>query len=238
MPTIHTTEPTTMPFTQLAQNIWILSHPLPAGPIELDHRMTIIRLASGQLWIHSPVAFDENIRAGLDALGEIACFIAPSTFHDLYWPPYFAAYPNARFFAAPGVRQEHPELPFTDTLSADAPSIWSGELEQTLLAGMPKINEVVFLHPTSKTLITADMAFNYDEHVNFATSLLLKMTGCYDRFGVSRLYKLYIKDKKAMRHAVDEVLSWDFDRIVLGHGHLVEADGRQTLTQAYSFLRP
>lgn len=164
--------------------------------------------------------------------------VAPNTFHDLYWPPYFAAYPQARFYAAPGVRQEHPELPFTDALTADAPGEWSDELEQTLLEGMPKINEVVFLHPQSKTLIAADMAFNYDRSVNLATGLLLRMTGCYDRFGVSRLYKFCIKDNKAMRRSVDEVLSWNFDRIVLGHGHLVAKDGQQALKEAYSFLRP
>jgi hypothetical protein len=33
------------------------------------------------------------------------------------------------------------------------------------------------------------------------------MTGCYDHFGVSRLYKLFIKDKRAIRHSVDKVLS-------------------------------
>jgi hypothetical protein len=227
-----------MPFTPLAENIWELSHPLPAGPIVLDHRMTVVRLASGQLWVHSPVALDDTIRAGLDALGEVAYFVAPSTFHDLYWPPYFTAYPNARFFAAPGVREAHPDLPFTDVLSADAPSSWSGELDQTLLEGMPKINEVAFLHPASQSLIVADMAFNYDRNVNLATCLMLKMTGCYGRFGVSRLFKLFIKDKKATRRSIDEILSWDFERIIVGHGHLVQSDGRQILKEAYAFLRP
>gem|GEM_PF-1272283 len=34
-----------------------------------------------------------------------------------------------------------------------------------------------------------------------------KMTGCYDHFGVSRLYTLFIKDKQAIRHSVNKVLS-------------------------------
>ncbi len=41
-----------------------------------------------------------------------------------------------------------------------------------------------------------------------------------------------------MRHSVDEVLDWDFERIVLGHGHIVQKDGRQILEDAYAFLRP
>ena len=226
---------TAPPFSQLAEGIWVLNRPLKAGPIDLGHRMTVVRLASGGLWVHSPVALDDEVRAGLDALGQAECFVAPSTFHDLYWPQWFAAYPQARFYAAPGVAEEHPELPFTHRLDGDT---WPGQLGQTLLAGMPKINETVFLHSGSRTLIAADMAFNHDRSVNLATGLVLRLTGCYDRFGVSRLYKLMIGDKKALRHSVDQVLSWDFERIVLGHGHVVEQDGRQLLAEAYAFLRP
>ncbi|NKB70030.1 MAG: DUF4336 domain-containing protein [Candidatus Latescibacteria bacterium] len=227
--------PAAMPFSQLSDNIWVLNRPLKAGPIDLGHRMSVVRLASGRLWVHSPVALDQEVRAGLDALGEVECLVAPSTFHDLYWKEWFVAYPQGRFYAVPGVREEHPELPFTDVLDAGAP-VWVGELDQTLLGGMPKINETVFLHPESKTLIAADMAFNHDSSVNFATGLVLRMTGCYGRFGVSRLFKLMIKDKKALRRSVDQVLGWDFERIVLGHGHIVEKDGRQVLEDAYAFL--
>ena len=227
-----------MPFSQLADSLWVLNCPLKAGPVDLGHRMSVVRLASGRLWIHSPVALNDEVRAELDALGEVECLVAPSTFHDLFWPEWFAAYPQARFYAASGVCQEHPELPFTDALAASAPAVWSDELGQTLLGGMPKINETVFLHPTSKTLIVADMAFNHDRSVNFATGLVLRLTGCYGRFGVSRLFKFFISDKKALRRSVDQVLSWDFERIVLGHGHIVERDGRQILRDAYAFLRP
>jgi hypothetical protein len=223
------------PFSQLADDLWVLNRSSMTA-IDLGHRMTVIRLPSGRLWVHSPVMLDEGVRAGLDALGEVESFVAPSTFHDLYWPAWFAAYPQARFHAAPGVREEHPELPFTDVLGNDAPPSWSSEIDQAQLGGMPKINETVFLHARSRTLITADMAFNFDDSCNLATGLVLRMTGCYGRFGVSRLFKLFINDKKALRGSVDEILAWDFERIVLGHGHIVEADGRPILRRAYTFL--
>ena len=196
-----------MPFTQLTDDLWVLNRPARLGPIDLGHRMTVVRLASGRLWVHSPVALDDEIRTELDALGEVENFVAPSTFHDLYWPAWFAAYPEARFYAAPGVRDEHPELPFTDTLGPQAPSAWADQLGQTLLGGLPKINEVVFVDHQSKTLIAADLVFNYDRTVNLATSLLLRMTGTYNRCAVSRLFKFYIRDKKALRHSIDQILS-------------------------------
>ena len=55
-----------------------------------------------------------------------------------------------------------------------------------------------------RLLISSDRE---DRNVNLATDLVFKMTGCYDHFGVSRLYKLFIKDKRAIRHSVDKVLS-------------------------------
>ena len=55
-----------------------------------------------------------------------------------------------------------------------------------------------------RLLISSDRE---DRNVNLATGLVFKMMGCYDHFGVSRLYKLFIKDKRAIRHSVDKVLS-------------------------------
>lgn len=238
MEVIRHTPSAATPFSQLSDDVWVLNRPSKIGPIDLGHRMTVVRLASGGLWIHSPVALDDEVRGGLDSLGEAEYLIAPSMFHDLYWPAWFAAYPRARFCAAHGVCEEHPELPFTDVLGANTPAPWSTDLGQALLGGMPKVNETVFLHPASKTLIAADMAFNHDGNVDFATGLVLRLAGCHSGFNVSRFYKLFIGDRKSMRHSVDEVLDWDFERIVLGHGHIVQKDGRQILEDAYAFLRP
>ena len=71
------------------------------------------------------------------------------------------------------MRDEHPELPFSDLLGPEAPTAWAGQLGQTLLGSMPSINEVVFLYPQSKTLIFADMTFNLDRGVDFVTGCVL-----------------------------------------------------------------
>jgi len=39
-----------------------------------------------------------------------------------------------------------------------------------------------------------------------------------------------------MRASLDQVLTWNFDRILPGHGHAVETDGSQSLRQAWNFL--
>ncbi len=226
-----------MIFKQLGQDIWELNRPFGALGIELGHRMTVVRLTDGTLWVHSPVALDDEVRDSLAKLGEVSCFVAPSTFHDLYWPSYFEAYPDALFHCAQGVKEEHRDLPFHETLSDSAPSLWESEFEQLTLAGIPKANEVVFLHRPSRSLIVADMVFNIGRETNFLSRLTFRMAGVYAKVAVSRFYRLFFKDKTALRRSVDRVLEWEFDRIVVGHGNIVEADATEALGRAYAFLK-
>ncbi len=170
---------------------------------------------------------DESLQTELASLGPVRYLVAPNTFHDLYWPPYFSVYADARFCCAPGFAQSHRRLAFTDTLNDTAPEPWTDDLDQLVVAGMPKFNETVFLHKPSGTLIAADLAFNVVSNVGPYTRFMLTLAGTNGRFAVSRLFKSFIKDPAAMRRSIDRILSCDFDRIVVGHGDVLERDGRK-----------
>lgn len=228
-------------FAPLADDLWTLAAPLVIGPIRMDHRMTVARLADDQLWVHSPVEYSREVGRALEALGRPAHFVAPSTYHDLYWKEWFAAYPQARFYAAPGVGDEHPDLPFTDVLGPEPPAAWDGAFEQVIAGGMPKINEVAFFHQKSDAAILADLAFNYDytEGFNLPTRLTLKMFGTYNRrCSVSRLLRKFVEDKAALRRSIDEILAWKFSRLIVGHGRPLEDGASELLGRAYAFLKP
>ena len=225
--------------TQHAPNLWTLAHPLRLGLVEFDHVMTVVQLDDNQLWIHSPVTYSPALAQALEALGTPAFFIAPNTFHDLYWKAWFEAYPQARFYAVPGVREAHTELPFTDVLTNKPPTEWRDAFDQHLVGGVPKINEIAFFHPASNSVILTDLVFNYetDPGFNFATRCMLKMAGTYNRrCAVSRLLRLYLRDKAAVRRSIDEIADWDFERLIVGHGQPLETKGRHALRQDYAFL--
>lgn len=225
--------------TQHSPNVWTLALPLRLGLVEFDHVMTVVQLDDGQLWLHSPVAYSPALAQALEALGTPAFFVAPSTFHDLYWKAWFEAYPQARFYAVPGVREEHPELPFTDVLTGKPPAEWGDAFHQHLVGGVPKLNEIAFFHVESNSAILADLVFNYerDPGFNLATRCMLKIAGTYNRRGaVSRLLRLYLEDKAAMRRSIDEIVDWDFARMIVGHGQPLETNGSHVLRQAYTFL--
>jgi len=44
--------------------------------------MTVLRLPSGALWLHSATPIDPQLRAEIDALGRVEHIVAPSAYHD------------------------------------------------------------------------------------------------------------------------------------------------------------
>jgi len=98
---------------------------------------------------------------------------------------------------------------------------------------MPRLNEFVFLHAASRTLIVADLVFNFDVNgQHLLGKLFLKLNGLYGRVGCSRIFRRFIKNRAAFRASIAELPQWGFDRIVLGHGRIVAADARHVLAQA------
>jgi hypothetical protein len=140
---------------------------------------------------------------------------------------------------APGLAKKRPDLHFRSEIG-DAPHpAWAGELDQALVRGTYQFNEVAFLHRRSGTLVVADLLLGYGPEHPFLTRLVARATGLYGRWGWPRLGKLgRVHDLGALRASIDRLLAWDFDRIVISHGRIVETDGREVLRRAYEWLRP
>jgi hypothetical protein len=168
-------------------------------------------------------------------LGDVRHFTAPSRMHDGFWPEWFEHFKGAEFSAAPGLVKEHPELPFTMKLADVRPGVPGGELQARLMRGMPVVNEFVFLHLASRTLIVADLVFNLDPP-DFMSRILLRLNGALGRPTPSRMFKMAIRDRAAFRESLDTVLAWDFDRVIVGHGENIASGGRAVLREAYAFL--
>ena len=45
-----------------------------------------------------------------------------------------------------------------------------------------------------------------------------------------------IRDRAATRKAIDEILSWEFDRVVVSHGDVLEKGGREQLAAGFAYL--
>jgi len=111
------------------------------------------------------------------------------------------------------------------------------QIEQHLFRGAPPLNEVVFFHPATRTLILTDLAFNIPKEAAKRSPLFYWLWDV-GHFGPHRFVRLRgIRDQQAARGSVEKILSWKFDRIIVSHGEVLETDGHNHFAKAFAFLR-
>lgn len=215
-------------------NIWTDTRKVKFFGVETGTRMTIVRLTDGGLFVLSPVALDEDTRRAVDTLGEVRAVVAPSIFHHLYVGSWMAAYPKAVFAACPGLEWKRTDLAFTCVLGDLPHSIWTKDLEQVYFSARRE-NELDFFHKPSGTLLCTDALLNLSTHPLRSTRFVARLMG-NSAPGVGWMEPLMVRDRKLARRQVDRMLAWDFDRIILAHGALIERNGKEVLRSAYAWL--
>ena len=224
------------PLRQLAEDIWVADRPQTFYGLAVGTRMTVMRLRGGRLLLHSPVALDAGLRAELEALGQVSYAIAPNRVHHLYAGDVAEAYPGARLWIGPGLERKRPDLSYVAVLGDEAPEEWRDEVGQVFFAGRPYENEVVFFHRPTRTLILCDLAFNFGPRTATPTRLLMKVLRSYGHFGPTTLDPWLIRDRPAARRSLERILEWDFDRVIVAHGDVLESGGHAQLRAGYSWL--
>jgi hypothetical protein len=218
---------------ELADGIWTVAMALKLTGIEFGTRMTIVRVGDDGLVLISPCSIDDSLASGINALGTVRAVIAPNAFHHRYFADAIERYPGASRFFAEGVAKKVESTPTdTATLGADADPIWSAELEQCKVEGAPRLNEVVFYHAASRTLVLTDLCFNFNPAPGGLEGIPLRLFGVHGRLAVSRLMRLLLKDRQKVRRVVQRILEWEFERIVVTHGAIVEEDGHALFREA------
>lgn len=225
------------PLRPLAENLWVVDRPQSFYGLPVGTRMTVMRLTGDRLLLHSPVALDDALRAQLDALGRVCFAVAPNRLHHLYAGDVARAYPGARLWVGPGLAEKRPDLVFEAMLGDIAPEEWRGEVDQVFFRGRPYENEVVFFHRATRTLILCDLAFNFGPGAAAPTRLLMKLIRSYGHLGPSKLDPLLIRDRRAARESLERILTWDFDRVIVSHGDVLETGGHAILGDGYAWLR-
>ena len=95
--------------------------------------MTVVRLAGGGLFLHSPVPLDDNLRTALDKIDSVRAIVAPSRAHHLFVGDYVKAFRGAKLHAAPGLPEKRKDLRFDSILSDEAGADWRGQIDQHLV---------------------------------------------------------------------------------------------------------
>ncbi|MCP9838093.1 DUF4336 domain-containing protein [Cyanobium sp. N.Huapi 1H5] len=227
---------------RLADDLWVAEQPQTYVGLSIGTRMTVIRLVnSNRLVILSPIQPTPELEIELAAIGVVTDIVAPNAFHHLYLQAFQQRFPQAISWGPPFLRQKRPHLQLDRLLNAQEPSPWPGLLLcglsglQTLgPTGPAPLHEVAFCHTPSRTLVLTDSAFHFDASAPWLTRCLTRIGGGYARLEPTLLERLATTDRSSLGRAMQALLRWDFERVIVAHGTVVETGGKQALTRAYS----
>ena len=207
---------------------------LPFVRIPMWHRMTVVRLASGEVLLHSPTLLDAKLCAVIDALGPVTAVIAPSWWHDLHLEETLSLYPRARLFVAPILLRSNRCLS-AQALGEVPPALWSAQIDQTRIEGIAlHFDEFAFYHRASRSLILTDLLVNDDAFFGGLRRVVRVASGPGCSF--PRAFRPAVVNRKRFKASIQRVLEWDFDRIVVGHGAIVETGGKRAFRNAFQWL--
>jgi len=224
-------------FSKLGTNLWVYEEPLRFLGTRINRLMAVIRLSSGELFVQSPAELTPEVKAALDDLGDVRFVVPTSKLHGhLYMEQYRAAYPDAELLAAPGLPVRRPDLRFDGLLGSTPDPRWSADVDQTALMGNWWITELAFFHRASGTVILGDMGYHITENSAIEMRLLGRIGGIYERIGQPLEYKLTIRNEDTLRESIRDVLAWEFDRVIPGHGDVIESGGREAVRDGFDWL--
>jgi hypothetical protein len=217
--------------------IWLKEYPIKYAGTRFNSRMSVVRLKSGNLFIHSPCNIDDDLKDEINALGKVECIVAPGYYHYFHVPSAQRAFPESVTYICPGLETKLPDLKFEKILS-DQPDVrWAEDFEQVLVRGNKYIWEVAFFHKETATLILVDLIENFTDNtqdVNWVLKLWWKLIfHMWENPKPAPEYQFGWRDKDAARASMKKILHWDFNKIIISHGDLIEENAKEIALKAW-----
>ncbi|ESK96306.1 hypothetical protein Moror_7092 [Moniliophthora roreri MCA 2997] len=228
---------------EVVGNVWTFSRPFSRfGLFPVGGRSTAIKLSNGDLWVLASTPLDSETKDKLDQLGPVKYIIGADAVHNLYLADFKKAYPDAKLIApkATTERVSDKSLKFDGVWGSDPADTKYGfenDVKHCYFSGF-RNKDVAFFHPSTKTMIQADLLFNLPPTEQYSKS---KSSGKVPFFGnltpYSWLHQKFAwsmgEDKEAMKRDVKTVADWDFERLIPCHGDVIEKDGKKAWIEAY-----
>lgn len=218
---------------------WIAEGPVvPFLSFPYPTRMAVARLANNDLFVWSPIALDELLKAEMDALGRVAHLISPNKLHHLYLGEWKTAWPAAGLYASPGLAAKRPDLAFDAELGDTPAPAWREEIDQLRFDGSPFLTEVVFFHRPSRSAIFCDLIQNFRRGwFSGWRGVLARLDGIVaPDFGPPRELRLSFLDRTKARANLNRILEWHPHQVVIAHGGWARTGGEAFIRKAFRWL--
>ena len=228
----------------VAPDVWIVdSGPHHAMGLAIPVRMTVVRLKTGEIWLHSPTRHDDRLRSEIERLGPIRHLVAPNVAHWIFVRDWDAHCGDALAWAAPGLRQrrqvKRSGTVFHHDLGPSAPSAWAGDIDQIIVPGGFGVNEVAFLHRTTHTLMLTDLVENFEaEKLPVLMRPLVRVAGAMAPDGKAPVHLRFAINRKrrAAAEAAQRLVDCAPERVIFAHGRWFDTNGTAQLRHSFRWL--
>lgn len=201
-------------------------------------RMAVAQLSDGSAWVWSPVALTEELAHAVENIGPISHIVSPNKLHHLFLKDWAERWPDARLYAPPGLARREPGLRFHAELDAEPDPAWATDIDQAIFRGSIAMEEVVFFHRASRTVIIGDLVQRFPEaKVSGWRGTLMRLDGLVgERGSTPREWRASFLRRGPARAARDKVLGWKAERLLIAHGDCSQSDATATLTGALGWI--
>ena len=217
--------------------IWISERKLWFSGVYLRSRMTVIRLADGRLWVHSAGEPTPALCAELDRLGQVGWVIVPNKWHHMNAAAMKARYPDAQLIGPASAALKNKSVIF-DLGNDDErlPSLVP-ELSPVVFRGVPFLDETLFFHTKTNTLIGADLMMCGCPADHWTWRWVSRVLGQYQRHKAPPDVRWNTRGGPEVHQSLDEISRLPVARILVAHSDPIEDRPLEQLKDAWRFVR-
>lgn len=223
--------------TLVPNQLWCTEEAMPLLGLQLGARLTIARLHDDKLWVHAPFAIGDADEAAIREQGDVAHIVAPNNFHFKEIGDFTRRFPDAQLWLVPALATKMDELPHLPLHSL--PPDWSADFDGVLFDAALGYQEWLFCHRATKSLILTDLITNVPRPDNPLGRITSAISDEGRGAKPSRLIRAAIKggrDLKKARALINQILDWDFERVVMAHGTIISRNGKRILRRAMRWI--
>jgi hypothetical protein len=197
-----------------------------------------VRLSGGALWVHSPCTPTDEVCAALDGLGEVRWIVVPNRFHHLEAPATAARYPNAVVVGPKSAESRNRQVHLA--MGTDDPAYLRSTPELTCiqLRGVPFLDETVFFHAATGSLIAADLLCSACARDHWTWRMAARIWGRYEKVRTPPDVRMHTRASAAVAESIAQMRALPLSQILVAHADPITERPVQQLVDAWDFAFP
>lgn len=226
---------------KFADGLWVVEGPnVRDMGFKFTTRMTVAKLCDGSVWIDSPVSVSFDILKRIADLGPVRYLLAATPRHVWRLNAWHTLFPDAQLWVSRATlfTLKKGTLPLAGILGDESSQAWKNDFDQLAFKGNPLIEEVLFFHKRSRTVILDDLIQIHPLiKGKLFRNAVLKLEGVVSPHGgVGLDIRLSFIHRDLARQSLKRLLAWDFDKLIIAHGMCIETNAKAFVERAFRWL--